>query len=132
MSPERKVCAPASLPSSEVRRRNNMEDLYTVAYMARLRACWRVALRIRRSFSRTLMRNSCQRASWRGLWRETTYVPERNIKTMLYATTRLCQCSEPKPVPPQEGDLISHSHQRMGKPDLGAIDGPVSSAFEDG
>ena len=100
MSPERKVCAPASLPSGEVRRRNNIEDLYTVAYMARLRACWRVALRIRRSFSRTLMRNRCQCASqMRGLWRKTTYVPERNRKTMLHATTRLCKCSEPKAKP---------------------------------
>lgn len=67
-----------------------------------------------------------------GLWREATYVPDRNRKTILYATTPLCQCSEPQPLPSQEGDLISHSHQRMGKPDLGAIDCPVSSAFEDG
>lgn len=33
---------------------------------------------------------------------------------------------------PNIGDNSFHSHQRMGKPNLGAIDGPVSSALEDG
>lgn len=67
-----------------------------------------------------------------GTWRKITYVPERNRKTMLHAITRICQSSEPRAGPSQHGDNSLHSHKRMGKPNLGAIDRPVSSALEDG